>query len=474
MNKYSYTEFKVSYFYFEYGIKRYTEEDKERYKHLCLIDKSTFSYFFLMSKSIKSSFKYELFKYLGLHLKDIGKPDPAGNINSRTINPPIIYPDTVTGFQDGIRIVSFMMRPIDLIRYSYVLRKDGWDQKTEMYQRLITPKRIKNIREYVAKYKTTFLNNIIVTLPKNVKFFKNDNLMSVQDITNFESGISIQIPVDYNSIGIIDGQHRVYAFYEDSDVNNDTERNIDSLRNTLSLLVTGIIYPDEGRFKDESERRKFEGDLFVTINKNAKPVDADTLIQVQSIMNPTSGEAISRKVIETLNKVPPFENMFQLSKTEDAPIKTASVIKYALSSLLNIKNQHNSLYKYWLKKESKDDEYVLEEANDIKSYVNYCSNVLTTYFKAVKSRFLSYWNEESRLLKVISINAFVIAFRETLDEIDGPKDYDFYKNAFDKINLDFSKDNHGFPYAGAQYSMFARQIIIPKIVLSFEESHNND
>ncbi|MBR2506941.1 MAG: hypothetical protein IKB70_08625 [Bacilli bacterium] len=71
--------------------------------------------------------------------------------------------------------------------------------------------------------------------------------------------------------------------------------NIDTLRNTLSLLVTGIIYPNEEECKDEIERRKFENDLFVTINKNAKPVDADTIIQVQAIMNPTSGEATSRK-----------------------------------------------------------------------------------------------------------------------------------------------------------------------------------
>ena len=468
---YSYKEFKVFYLYFEYGVQRYSEDDIKRYPHLIFVDKSTMSYFYLMSKSIKASFKYELFKYFDLKIKDIGKPDPSRSINS--IDTSIIYPETVTGYQDDVRMVSFMMRPADLLRYSYVLRKDGWDKKADLYQRLIMPKRIKSVRDYVVESKTAFMNNIIVTLPSDVKFFKKDGDLTIavnlQNITNYENDIVMQIPAEYNSIGIIDGQHRVYAFYEDSNKNDASEKQIESLRNTLSLLVTGIIYPENSKYNDESERRKFESDLFATINKNAKPVDADILIQVSAIMNPTSGEAISRRVIESLNKTAPFENLFQLAKTENAPIKTASIIKYALSSLLNAKNSPNSLYKYWLIKEGKDESFVLENSQNIKEYVNYCSGCLIDYFKAVKTRFLSFWNGDSKLLKVISINAFIIAFRETLEKTNGPKSYDFYRLAFNKINLNFDKDNYAFPYAGAQYSMFAKSHIIPKILEALEE-----
>ena len=471
LKRFTYREFKVYFLYFEYGIQRYTEHDEVRYPHLTLIDKPTLNYFSLMSKSIKSSFKYEIFKFLDLHIKDIGEPDPAGNRDIKTIDAPIIYPEKSTGYQDEVRMVSFMMRPKDLVRYSYVLRKDGWDQKTELYQRLIMPKRIQSIRDFVRKKKTTFLNNIIVTLPSNVKFYDSKyNEIKIQDITNFEKDISIQIPLDYNSIGIIDGQHRVYAFYEDCDPNSESEISIKPLRETLSLLVTGIIYPNKGKYDDEAERRKFESNLFVTINKNAKAVDADTLIQVQAIMNPTSGEAISRKVIELLNKAEPFENMFQLSKTENAPIKTASVIKYALSSLLVAENKSSSLYKYWLSKEEKAEDFKLQGSNseEIKKYVNYCSNCLKTYFTAVKSRFFGFWNGESKLLKVISINAFVIAFRETIETMNGPQSYEFYQNAFSRLELDFSKDGR-FPYAGAQYSMFAKKTIIPVIIKAYQE-----
>ena len=69
LQKYSWKEFKVFYFYFEYNVQRYSENDKLRYTHLLLIDKSTLNYFSLMSKSIKASFKYEIFKFLNLFKK---------------------------------------------------------------------------------------------------------------------------------------------------------------------------------------------------------------------------------------------------------------------------------------------------------------------------------------------------------------------------------------------------------------------
>ncbi|GEM_PF-3920259 len=141
-------------------------------------------------------------------------------------------------------------------------------------------------------------------------------------------------------MAIIDGQHRVYAYYEDSEKNTQ-EILMCGLRKELNLLVTGIIYPNTDKYNDELERRKFESNLFVSINKNAKPVDADTLIQVQAI---------------------------------------------------------------------------------------------------------------------------IIAFRETLKITNGPQNYNFYMNVFKGWNFSFenSKDKQNqFPYAGAQYSKFARNEIIP-------------
>ena len=361
-------------------------------------------------------------------------------------------------------MVSFMMKPKDLIENSCVLRKDAWDKKVDLYQRLIEPSRIKKVRDFVLKNHTTFLNNIIVTLPSGIKFYSCSNgksEISIDEIVRYNSDVEIHIPVDFNSMAIIDGQHRVYAYYEDYE-NNSVEKNMKRLRNQLNLLVTGIIYPDNEIYRDEMERRKFESNLFVSINKNAKPVDADTLIQVQSIMNPTSGEAISRRVIQELNKEDPFLDMFQLSKVEDAPIKTASIIQYALSSLLVAKNNKSSLYKYWLRDSGKNEQFQLRQSSDIDEYIKYCSKHLKVYFKAIKSRFFSYWNKESKLLKVISLNAFIIAYREKLSDCNGPRDIQFYTSVFSRLNMDFNDTKEKpFKYSGARYSKFAKTEIIP-------------
>lgn len=471
LSSYNYNQFKIFYLYFEYGKKMVLDAEKERYSDLMFIDTATMNYFVTMSKSIKASFKYELFRYLNLRKDDIGIPNPTGNLNY--IKTSIIYPDSVTGFSNGIRMVSFMMRPSDLIENSCVLRKDGWDKKVDLYQRLISPNRIKSIREFVYKNNSTFLNNIIVTLPEGIKFFKKTengtNEISLDKIIGFDHDIEMQIPVDFNSMAIIDGQHRVYAYYEDYDKNNSIEKSISGLRLRLNLLVTGIIYPPNSIYDDDLEKRKFESNLFVSINKNAKPVDADTLIQVQSIMNPTSGEAISRKVIQQLNKDEPFKDLFQLSKVEDAPIKTASIIQYALSSLLVAKNNPNSLYTYWLRKNHKDDQFRLESSADINDYINYCTKKLKVYFNSIKNRFPNFWNKNSKLLKVISLNAFIIAYRETLNYVDGPKDKEFYGRVLEKMEIDFNPTNTSFKYAGAQYSKFAKTEIVPL----FEEVYND-
>ena len=69
-----------------------------------------------------------------------------------------------------------------------------------------------------------------------------------------------------------------------------------------------------------TKKRQFESGLFLAINRNSKQVDADTLILVQSILDPTSREGLSRKVIEKMNTCEPFEKMFKLTKVSDAPI----------------------------------------------------------------------------------------------------------------------------------------------------------
>lgn len=172
---------------------------------------------------------------------------------------------------------------------------------------------------------------------------------------------------------------------------------------------------------DRRKKRQFESGLFLSINRNSKQVDADTLILVQSILDPTSREGLSRKIIENMNKQAPFEKMFKMTKMSTAPISISSIVQYALVFLVdtNMKNDRRkslekSLYYYWLIKEEKGENYVFA-SKDRDKYVKYCSQCLCKYFKAVQSCFFAEWNNpKSKILKVIGINAFIIAYREIL------------------------------------------------------------
>ena len=474
-HQFSVARYRVFFLYCFLGLKKIPADWGSRYPDLRFIDTATMNYMSGVSDATRGSFKFELFRYLKLLPNDVG--DPSTPHTSSSIRANIIYPEKTTGFSEGIRLVSFMISPKDLLENSYVLRKDGWGDNYELYQRLITPKRIRGIRHFLANGKTTFVNNIIVTLPSGVSFYRispngQRETINASNIDNYigREPIEMLIPSGFNSMAIIDGQHRAYAFYEDD---SDQEgRTINNLRNKLNLLVTGIYYVPGGEYSEALKQRKFESKLFMDINKNAKSVDSDTLIQIMSVMDPTSSEALSRRVVESLNNRDdsPFKDLFMLSKMDDAPIKTASIIKFALKSLVAADHGKSTLFKYWVGKKGFGNDFSLERERDIADYVRFSVGVLIDYFKAVREVFQSDWDAENGKLKeTLSINAFIIALRETLDAAEGPRKNDDYKNALRLISFSFkSDDSNRFPYGGSQYSRLAKEVIEPALVSYFE------
>ena len=106
----------------------------------------------------------------------------------------------------------------------------------------------------------------------------------------------------------------------------------------------------------------------------------------------------------------------------------------------------------------------------IDAYVKFCAQNLNMYFSAVKNAFRDEWrNQESKLLSVISINGFIMAYNRQLRK-NGLREYDFYQNSFGKMQMDFSKE--GFPYTSSQYRMFSNKILMEAFGFSQEEIQN--
>ena len=457
--KFKTNRWKIFYLYFSKNANKFSIEDKKRYSNLILVDKKTYNYFVKMSKCIKNSFRYEIMRFLKIQKEDYGEITSSISSSSHPVS--IIYPDDVTGLDNGVGIVSFMMSPEELIKTSYVLRKDSWGEDIGLYQRLITEARLKDIRKFVIHNKRTFYNNIIVGLPSSTKIYKDNIEISVNDLSKYEN-CKISIIQDFNSISIIDGQHRVYAYYENN-IKNDSEKEISKLRNKLNLLVTGLLFPKDW---SEEKKQRFQSEIFLQINNNKKSIDKDVLLHIESIIDPLSSNSIARLVLKKLNEKDPFKNKFELSLVEEAQIKVSSIIQFALSSLVSGNKNSQGFYKYWKPKSSKKPESLNTEL--LEEYVDYCSTQLQQYFKAIKENYETEWSDfESYLLKVTSVNGFIIALNESLKLTNGPKGFEFYRELFSLEKIDFSKEK--FPYSsGSKYKQFATKMLLPLFYKRYE------
>lgn len=447
--EYNFSRYQIFHLYFTKNKLDLSDEDIELYSPIVVVELSSLNYFHKITQNIKYSARNEIFRLLNISLSDLGVADSSCGVN--TIDTTIIYPEDNTGLKNGVRMVSFMISAERLMKCCYVLRKDNWEDSTQLYQRLIEKSRIQGIRKYLATHKTTFFNNIIVSLPANIKFKTkvDQKQIDLEDIHNFENCI-MSIPNEINSICVIDGQHRIFAHYEGED---SYEKEIKSLRRKLHLLVTGLVFPAQ---MSNLERRKYESQIFLDINSNAKPVPADVLLHIETLKDPFSEVGIARQALAHLNKREVFLNYFQLSLMEKSKIKIASIIKFALRYLVEITNdpKKDTLYNYW---DNTDKDRLLQrDEEQLKKYVKFISGTLDIYFNALKSVFNEDWdNMNSKILSVTSINGFIMALRNSL-QIYGVRDFAFYKKCFQQLKVGFS--NEKFPYISSQYNKFSKQI----------------
>lgn len=448
------------YIYISQTELEITEDEKNRYSNLLFWDPETLSYFNRMAQCIQHSARYEIFRYLGLKNDEIGFSGSEGG--KTTIKAPIIYPQEATGLRNGVRVVSFMMSAEKLLRTSYVLRKDSWEESMFLYQRLIEKDKVKSIRAFLAQKGEAFYNNIIVALPDNVTFEDDAGTpILVENIGDFQH-CKLVLPDEMNSICIIDGQHRIFAHYE-APATEKYELQIAPLRRQLHLLVTGLIFPTEMK---EPERKQIQSQIFLDINDNTKKVAPNVLTHIEMVKDPFSDIGLARRVIERLNKKRVFLNRFELSALDESKIKVASIIKFALRYLVTVTPAEGktSLYAYW---QGNKEAFQQKDEASLNDYIEFYANSIDLYFSAIRDAFKSSWNDPaSKMLSVISINGFIIAFNRQLNKY-GVSDYPFYSSCLRKLSIDFSKN--GFPYTSSQYRKFSGRILAEAFDFTNEE-----
>jgi DGQHR domain-containing protein len=455
-----YTNARYKFFHLYFTDTAVEEEKQETYNKFKYLDSKVARYFLKIADCIRFSARNEFYKFLGIESTQVGNPKASTN---ESIHSAVIFPEDVSGMPNGVHVVSFIMTAKELLDCAYVFRKENLTEDSGFYyQRLIEKKKIVSIRSFLVKEQRTFIDNIIVSLPKEAKFYtvgdEEEKALSLKELSEVTNNVEIKIPYKSNSIGIIDGQHRVFGHHEGPDKD---ETVISKLREKRHLFVTGLFY-DKGKFT-EAEKRKFESKLFLEINSKQKKVSTQLLQDVQSLQDPLSAIGISTSVIRKMNNRSPFVNHFILSELDKKGIKTPTIINYALNQLVEIDAKKETLFKYWPKAgkgkilTAKD-----QEADSLRiEYVTFCSDSICKFFTAVKETFDDDWimDGSSKLMTVTSIVAFLKSYNYTLEFYGEIKEIKFYREKLSKLKdkIDF-KDKKGFPYISSQWPKFAELI----------------
>lgn len=462
------------------------EEKEKLYSNMQFMEPSVISYFEQMTKCLKHTEMYEFLHFLGLEQKDVGYP--TNERDMKGIDNTIITPESGIGLDKGVRVVSFMMSAEKLMRAAYVLRKDSWNDASSCYQRLIKPSRLSKIRAYIAEKKNSFINNIIVALPTGVTFTdRANNPVDIFD-ENYSrdfDDLKMSLPLEMNSICIIDGQHRVFAHYEGG-AKDRYEQEIARLRERRYLLVTGLVFPST---MPENRRLQIQSQLFLDINQNTQKVPQDVTLQIVRTAEPLSDISIATKVLELMNEEKPFVDKFEFSGLSDGQhrIKTTSIILYGLRKVVSTrKSDDDNLFEYWRSWRNSNGEISDITDDTVDSYSQYCKKELITFFLAVKSRFSEQWKiaegidpgtqalkeplnaqqreselqklqQQSKLFSVVSINGFIMCFGKLIAETGLCTTPQYQEMLKDLSDIDFSSKE--FSYTSSQYSIFSEKLI---------------
>lgn len=437
--KYSYSQSELIIIY----CSRYKLENKHK-KHLPQIkflDYPILQYFLGISKVIKRSDRFELFSFLGLEYNNIGEKVLDTSSGGSKDYEGHILPEEHSSFEQDFKVVSFYIDAESLMNRSYVLRKEGWKDIDGLYQRMLIKKKIEKMRQYLDVQKRVFINNIIVTLPskKTELLDAKGKVVKLSEVGSKTQPITIRIDEGFNIIGLVDGQHRVYAYHEGTD---KYEKKISELRKIQNLLTTGIIYPER---LNENKRLEFEANLFLEINATQTGAKSELKQSIELLLKPFSTVAIAKAVVNMLNDDGPLETYLEEYFYEKGKIKTTSIVSYGLKPIVKLSGD-DSLFKLWSNPHKKElikgKDYTL-----LDTYRKFCTKeinkILAAYRKNVPPKFWTTNQKISKFLTPTSINGLISCLR-LLIENNKTGDIDYYQEKLkevSKFNFDIYKSS---------------------------------
>ncbi len=317
---------------------------------------------------------------------------------------------------------------------------------------MIDKRKISSIRTHLKEKRRVFVNNVVVTLPSDTRLDDSRGEEINPAAIHGTTSINVKLRDRPNSVGIVDGQHRIFAYYEG--VNDDSV--IAAFRNRQNILATGIIYPED---TSEDDKLKFEAELFLEINSNQNSAKSDLKQAISVMVRPFSVDSIGKRVVNNLSKHGPLEGLLQRNYFETSLLKTSSMVSFALARLVKIEGDE-SLFKL-LKLTEQDLAERITDENDLEAlreYVDFCSRELCKFLGAAKANLGSdKWSIKTKkgdgVLTVTAINALIILFRKIAMR-DGLSNFEDYKSKLSRLSSFEFGD-----YGSSQYNRMADAIL---------------
>jgi len=419
-----------------------------RHPNLRFLRYPSLQYFLSLSKTIKGSVRFEILRFLGLKMSDIGSQQSGQDKREYTA---LVLSESPSGFPPGHKIVTFLVEPQTLLEQAYVLRRDGWEDSECLYQRLLVKAKIQKMREYLASEGRVFVNNIIATLPDDTRFLDGKGNQIARDELTPKKTINVELLRNFGSIGLVDGQHRVFAYHEGKDV---LDQDIELFRKKQHLFVTGIVYPPG---YDPLDKTQFEAKLFLEINDKQTRAKGDLKQAIQTIIEPFSDVAIAKRVVNSLGASGPLCGHLEEHFFDKGKIKTTSIVSYGMRHLVAIDGA-DSLYQIWA--DAKKDELKKRENKVLlDEYVDFCSSHLSGFISGFRRSLpQEMWDTNrrvSRALTTTTINGLVFCLRRVIRE-GKTGDAASYFRAFQKRTVDFSPEK--FTYHSSHWRDLGRKL----------------
>lgn len=401
---------------------KYTLEEgiKDLIPYVEYLEFPTAKYFQNLVRTIKRSARYELLEFLKIPHQKFSDNILASD-QTTTDHKGSILPEDFSNFGKGYKVVTFYVQPEMLLERSYVLRRGSWRSSAAAYQRMISKTKINAVRQYLVTERRAFINNIIVTLPDETRLLNaGGHTIDPAKILTTQPAI-VKIPKAFNVIGLIDGQHRVYSYFE----GGPQDDKISGLRKQLNLLVTGIIFPDN---ISDAERSRFEASLFLEINSKQTSPGTNLKHEINVMLKPFLAESVARLVLNALNETTgALQDRFERYFYDQDKLKNASIVLYGLKPLVSLSSEF-PLFNVWTHAD-REKLKLSSDINLLSEYVEFCRNEINLIFSAIKQilpndRWVTDKKKTDSFLTTVNINGVLLLLRRLArDGLLGTREY---------------------------------------------------